>query len=99
MQTTSNNPETTTDRQTALGEILQAELPPADTASLLDDPNLVTITITQAAAIIGVSPSTAHKAYRRTGELIAGVRVIRCGRRCVVSTAALRAALGRSAQI
>ncbi len=61
---------------------------------LLLDPDRRTITIAQAAAILCVSPSTAHKAHRRTGYLMDGVPVLRIGRRCVVSTSQLRRALG-----
>jgi hypothetical protein len=61
---------------------------------LLLDPDRLTITITQAAAILCVSASTAHKHHRRTGYLMDGVPVLRVGRRCVVSTSALRRALG-----
>ena len=67
--------------------------------ALLDDPTRTTVTVTQAAAILGVSPATAHHAHRRTGYLIDGVPVLRCGRRCVVSTAHLRTALGRPALV
>jgi len=63
-------------------------------SDLLRDPNRETITIAQAAAILCVSASTAHHAHRRTGYLIDGVPVLRVGRRCVVSTSAMRRALG-----
>ena len=62
---------------------------------LLDDPSVITVTIPQAAAILGVARTTAHNACQLTGELIDGVPVIRIGRRCVISAAHLRAALGR----
>lgn len=99
MHNNTNNTDNTATRQTTVSGLLEKDLPPISAVSLLDDPSIITITVTQAAAIIGVSPATAHHAHRRTGELIAGVRVIRCGRRCVVSTAALRTALGRPAHI
>jgi hypothetical protein len=60
---------------------------------LLHDASIVTITVTQAAAIIGVSAAAAHRSHRRTGYILDGVPVLRVGRRCVVSTAALRRAL------
>jgi hypothetical protein len=63
-------------------------------AELLADPNLVTVSVSQAARILGVARSTAHAHYKRTGELAPNVPVIRVGRRCVVSLAHLRAALG-----
>ena len=61
---------------------------------LLSDPTKVTISVSQAAEVLGVARTTALHAYQRTGELISGVPVYRVGRRCVVSTAHLRAALG-----
>lgn len=64
-------------------------------ADLLDDPSVVTLSVSQAARILGVARTTAHHAYTATGELVAGVPVLRVGRRCVVSAAHLRAALGR----
>jgi hypothetical protein len=66
---------------------------PAPT-DLLADPLKIAISVSQAAAILGVARTTALHAYKATGELIAGVPVHRVGRRCVVSTAHLRAALG-----
>lgn len=62
---------------------------------LLDDPNVVTVTVETARRLLGVARTTAIAAYQRTGNLIEGVPVIRVGRRCVVSTSHLRAALGR----
>lgn len=61
---------------------------------LLLDPQRLTITVSQAAVLLGVSVSTAHHAHRRTGYLMDGVQVLRVGRRCVVSTAQMRRALG-----
>jgi len=66
-----------------------------DQHRLLDDPDIVTITVEQARLLLGVGRSTAILAYQRTGFLIPGVPVLRVGRRCVVSTSHLRAALGR----
>jgi hypothetical protein len=66
-----------------------------DPAAVLDDPDTVTITVEQARLLLGVGRTTAIGAYQRTGFLIPGVPVIRVGRRCVVSTSHLRAALGR----
>ena len=60
---------------------------------LLHDASVTTITVTQAAAILGVSAAAAHRAHRRTGYILDGVPVLRVGRRCVVSTAAMRRAL------
>jgi hypothetical protein len=61
---------------------------------LLRDPNRVTVSVSQAAQILGIAKSTAHAAYKATGYLAAGVPVVQVGRRCVVSVFYLRAALG-----
>jgi len=61
---------------------------------LLNDPARVTVSVSQAATILGVARSTAHNNYTRTGYLCDGVPVMRVGRRCVVSIAHLRHALG-----
>lgn len=62
-------------------------------AEMLNDPNRVCVSISQAAQILGVAKSTAHMAYKKTGCLIDGVPVMRVGARLVVSLGALRAAL------
>ena len=68
---------------------------PAQLASeLLADPARVTVSVSQAAEILGVARSTAHAHYKRTGELAPGVPVLRVGKRCVVSLAHLRTVLG-----
>lgn len=61
---------------------------------LLLDPTRVTVSVSQAAQILGIAKSTAHSAYKSTGYLCAGVPVMQVGRRCVVSVFYLRAALG-----
>lgn len=61
---------------------------------LLRDPNRVTVSVSQAAQILGIAKSTAHAAYKATGYLAAGVPVVQVGRRCVVSVFYLRSALG-----
>jgi len=61
---------------------------------LLNDPNRVTVSASEAAAILGIARSTAHNLYTRTGQLCDGVPVLRFGRRAVVSTCHLRAVLG-----
>lgn len=66
-----------------------------DALILLDEPERATVSIAQAAAILGIAKSTAHNAHKRTGYLIAGVPVYRVGRVCLVSVAHLRKALGR----
>lgn len=61
---------------------------------LLNDPHRVTLSMAQAALVLGISKSTASHQYKRTGYLTEGVRVLRIGKRCVVSVAELRKALG-----
>ena len=62
---------------------------------LLDDPSIVTVTVSQAAFILGISKSTAHKNYRDTGYLLNGnqIPVLVCGSRTIVSIEHLRNAL------
>ena len=60
----------------------------------INDPEVFTIGVAEAAVAFGVSRATASHAYRRTGYLTDGVRVLRVGKRCVVSTAEIRRALG-----
>jgi hypothetical protein len=61
---------------------------------MLNDPGRVTVSVSQAAIILGVAKSTAHNSYKKSGYLCDGVPVMRVGRRCVVSIAHLRSALG-----
>ena len=70
---------------------------------LLHDPALITVSVTDAARILGISRSTAAHYYNTTGYLCPGVPVIRMGlhgnagkrgTRGVVSLAHLRTALG-----
>jgi hypothetical protein len=61
---------------------------------LLLDPTRATVSVSQAAAILGVAKSTAHAAYKSTGYLSSGVPVMQIGRRYAVSVFHLRAALG-----
>jgi hypothetical protein len=63
---------------------------------LLNDPTRLTLSMAQAAQVLGISKSTASHQYKRTGYLTEGVRVLRIGKRCVVSCAELRRALGLS---
>lgn len=62
---------------------------------LLDDPNIVTVTVSQAATILGLAKSTAHKNYKKTGFLLDGdlVPVLVCGSRTIVAIANLRKVL------
>ena len=61
---------------------------------LLLDPKRVTISVSQAADVLGIAKSTAHNAYKESGVLMEGVPVLRVGKRRVVSVTLLRAALG-----
>ena len=61
---------------------------------LLLDPGRITISVSQAADVLGIAKSTAHNAYKSTGVLMEGVPVLRVGKRRVVSVMHLRAALG-----
>lgn len=61
---------------------------------LLRDPHRATVSVSQAAVILGVAKSTAHAAYKVTGYLSPGVPVMRIGRRYTVSVFHLRAVLG-----
>lgn len=63
-------------------------------AELLADPDIVTVSVSQASTILGVARSTAHAHYKRTGELAPNVPVLKVGKRSVVSLAHLRAVLG-----
>tara|TARA_R110000868_G_scaffold5781_1_gene33919 strand:- start:1140 stop:1367 length:228 start_codon:yes stop_codon:yes gene_type:complete len=68
----------------------------ATALEILNEPGRVVISVTDAAAVLGIAKSTAHNAYMRTGYLCDGVPVIRVGKRCIVSIAALKNALGLS---
>lgn len=63
-------------------------------AADLNDPSVITLTLPEAAALLGVARTTALAACQATGELIPGVPEIRIGKRCFFSAAHLRAALG-----
>ena len=65
-----------------------------DPAGLLLDPRRVSVSMSQAASILGIAKSSAHKAVKQTGRLCDGVPVIHVGKRQVVSTFHLRAVLG-----
>ena len=62
---------------------------------LLNDPTVVSVTVSQAAQILGISKSTAHKNYQTTGYLLNGglVPVLACGSRTIVSLEHLRRVL------
>ncbi len=72
----------------------QKKPPHITSTELLNDPTRLTLSMTQAAQVLGISKSTASHQFRRTGYLTDGVRVLRIGKRCVVSCAELRRALG-----
>lgn len=66
---------------------------------ILTDPNRLTVTISEAADILGIARTTAFVAAASTGHLVEGVPVLSIAtgsrrERRVVSTAHLRAALG-----
>jgi hypothetical protein len=72
---------------------------PENLREILTDPNRLTVTVSEAADILGISRSTAFFAASSSGQLVAGVPVLRIAtgsnrERRVVSTAHLRAALG-----
>jgi len=52
-----------------------ATLPRRSPRELLTDPNVLFLSLGDAAAMLGIPRSTAHRAAKRTGELIAGVPV------------------------
>ena len=68
---------------------------------LLDDPSIVTVTVSQAAFILGISKSTAHKNFQDTGYLLNSnqIPVLVCGSRTIVSIEHLRNALGHPTPI
>lgn len=57
------------------------------------DPQVRFVSIAVAADFLGIAKSTAYDAAR-TGNLCAGVPVVKVGRRYLVATAALRAIAG-----
>lgn len=72
---------------------------PASLTALLMDPDRLTVSITEAADILGISRSTAFYAANNSGCITAGVPVIRITtkshrERRVISTAHLRNVLG-----
>lgn len=62
--------------------------------ALLTDPARLTVSASQACAILGIAKSTGHHAYKATGQLADGIPVMKVGRRYVVSVIHLRSALG-----
>jgi hypothetical protein len=62
--------------------------------ALLTDPSRLTVSASQACAILGIAKSTGHHAYKATGQLADGIPVMKVGRRYVVSVIHLRTALG-----
>lgn len=60
---------------------------------VLADPAIYTLGLLEAAEILGISRTKAY-ALAKSGELVAGVPVIRAGGRYAVSTAHLRRVLG-----
>jgi hypothetical protein len=64
-----------------------AHVAPADPPRIL--PQAETVSIEIAAARLGLSRSKAYENAREQGALIAGVPVLRCGRKMLVPTRAL----------
>lgn len=60
----------------------------------LRDPNVATLTLAEAAEVLGVALVTAHAAHRATGHITDGVPVLRVGRRLIVPAQPLRDRLG-----
>lgn len=60
----------------------------------LRDPNISTLTLAEAATVLGVAKSTVNDAARTTGQVADGVPVLRVGRRYLVPAAPLRERLG-----
>jgi hypothetical protein len=87
------NENTQNDPATASRKARTAKDKPNDLLDLLRNPTLGAISLTDAARIVGVAPSTAHAHFMATGEFL-GIRVGAIGSRRVVSTRALRAFLG-----
>jgi hypothetical protein len=69
--------------------------PKRTAVELLNDPSIVTVSVSQAAMILGISKQTAHKTFHETGYLLKGNRipVLVCGNRTIVSIEHIRAAL------
>lgn len=67
---------------------------PANLIEMLLDPTRLVISVSQASNILGIAKSTAHNAYKESGLLMDGVPVMKIGKRRVISTTKLRAALG-----
>jgi len=60
---------------------------------LIMDASVFTVSVDVAARLLGVAITTAHYHYKETGCIASGVPVIRVGKRVLVPTIALRAAL------
>ena len=89
MNTTEIKQETETPRKSRTAK------PKRTAVELLNDPSIVTVSVSQAAMILGISKQTAHKTYHETGYLLNGNRipVLVCGNRTIVSIEHIRAAL------
>ena len=60
---------------------------------LIMDPNVFTVSVEVAARLLGIARQTAHFHYNNTGNIATGVPVIHVGKRVLVPTIPLRAAL------
>ena len=89
MNTTEIKQETETPRKSRTAK------PKRTAVELLNDPSIVTVSVSQAAMILGISKQTAHKTFHETGYLLKGNRipVLVCGNRTIVSIEHIRAAL------
>lgn len=86
---------TTTDTTNTTHEIRPKRKRRRTPFELLNDLTVVSVTVSQAAQILGMSKSTAHKNYRATGFLLNGslIPVYSCGSRTIVSLEHLRQVL------
>jgi hypothetical protein len=60
---------------------------------LIMDANVFTVSVAVACRLLGIAITTAHYHYNETGHIASGIPVIRVGKRVLVPTIALRAAL------
>lgn len=91
----ANNSHTATLSTDESSRKTRSSRPKRTALELLNDPSIVTVTVSQAAFILGISKSTAHKNFHETGYLLKGNRipVLVCGNRTIVSIGHIRAAL------
>jgi len=61
---------------------------------MLNDPNIVSVSLTEASRLLGISVALAGKLAKEQNQLCEGVPIMRFGRRIVVSARDIRAVLG-----